>query len=268
MRLVLTGTPATLRVVTAADLPADKNLRSAYFEWCDLSGLDLTPYDMTDAGIVHSDVPGLKLPGIVAPVGQTRNHGLYMRFNTGVKSLVLPPYIPWDCHEMVTALFLQRLARPGGATTRRAILNDIAAWVPANEYRQSWQPAWSIYSTRYSPTAMDLAVTYVCANHPELLAHWEEAKALPLDAGLVTDRVENLPGGLKIDAAFVGSLGLAHLHDRWELARYLESYLPQFFHLDIGPGFAFRVHVWSVTPFQWTYAISDTDDWWLARFGG
>ncbi len=52
MRIVRVGQPGNLYRLQRSDLPRDKDLRQSFLNFVDLSGLDLSEYDLRDADII------------------------------------------------------------------------------------------------------------------------------------------------------------------------------------------------------------------------
>ena len=58
------GTPSTLKLIRAQDLPSDKDMRQWYFRWCRFGGRDLSTYDLRDADILDSNMTNCELGNV------------------------------------------------------------------------------------------------------------------------------------------------------------------------------------------------------------
>ncbi len=239
----------------------DTDLTSGYLERVDLRDLDLTGHIVDDLSIIDADVQGLLLPEGAGWV--------YIRRSRGLMRVRQAPD-PLNHHE-VASLYLRRAQEAVSQRERRIarIAADIGQWV-MDDPRTSWVPGWAVYGEKYGEKATDEAVKFVCANHPNLLAHWEWAKAQPSDPQLVGDQELTLllkNGPITLDSAFLRSLTLAGPpDDRWELARYVEAFLLSNWP-DPKPQ-SVNLYIASVEPFNALLRTDQTDPlWWREKIG-
>lgn len=243
----------------------DTDLRSGYLEGVDLRGLDLTDRAVDDLSIIECDVTGLLLPEGAGWV--------YIRRCTGLMRVRQRPN-PVAVHREVASLYLQRAedARLSGRRRIATIASDIGNWLLSTP-RSSWVPGWAIYSDKYGARETDTAVKFVCANHPNLLEHWEWAKAEPRSTALIADQPLDLGAGNVIDAAFIQELGLGD--DRYEIDRALERYIvglpePERPLLTWGGntftgGNTLRLYTPSLEPLVIRHAIKSDPLWFLGK---
>ncbi len=268
-RVVLTGTPGSLTEVRPQDVPDD--LRDRYFgggPLRDAKGKPLPPAlhltgdwtrkDMTNVSIIHCDVGGWAPPGDpTQPLGYTRNHGMYRRFNVHIEEMIPAPYICWSDHEEIAAFLAQEAKRHERGRNRRIM--ERAVKMLLGDYRQSWAPMLH----KVGPEMLE-AARVAFRTHPELL---EWCERIPAELGQIADAAFSV-GNLRVDAALIAELAplVPHFHDRWAFERLIEERARV---LHPGPLTApLCVHLWRLLPLRGDCTLSDDPDWWLGRFGG
>jgi len=237
MRIVRVGEP--LR-------DSDTDLTSGYLER--VAGLidrDLSSYTVDDLSIIECNVAGLLLPEGDAWV--------YMRRCTGLMRVRQRPD-PVGVPQEIGSLFLRRAQ--DAASQIAGIAADVGNAVMSQEGRLCWEAAWPIYSDKYGQEAMDEAVKFVCADYPNLLAHWERAKLQP--RGLVEDSDPAL-------AALLSARPWTNPDDRYEINQWVEAnyrQLPMLAHFQPDPPARFRFHAYSLDPFVFRAEVTAASDFW------
>ncbi|OGR89983.1 MAG: hypothetical protein A2V88_12315 [Elusimicrobia bacterium RBG_16_66_12] len=133
-RIVLTGTATKLRRLRAADLPADRDLRNSYLRYVDLSGFDLSIYDMRDTDIIDCVGRGVILPDFAAGDLQATDYMQSRRTDwTGAK---IPAIVSSYNHDLVVEVLRQAIPSLSGVPLQAA---QVVANYVSGDYARSWR---------------------------------------------------------------------------------------------------------------------------------
>ena len=124
MRIVLQGTPGNLYVPTAADLPADRDLRQSFFRYVNISGRNLSLYNLQDVDILDSVATNVRLPG-----SQRTDYLMSRRVNWS--GAIIPSDISSYNHDLVVESYRQLSAF-------HPVLSRVIARV-SSSYINSWR---------------------------------------------------------------------------------------------------------------------------------
>lgn len=124
-RVVLTGSPGALYRPTKADLPEDGDARDAFLRYVDLSGLDLSKFDLRNSDILDCDARGVILPA--------DNRTDYMQSRrTNWRNAVIPADVSSYNHDLVVECYRQ-------LNPNHPVLKRVIARVGDGLYDKSWR---------------------------------------------------------------------------------------------------------------------------------
>ena len=170
-RTVLTGTPTTPYTLLPGDLPPDLDLTASFWRWVDLSGFDLSAYNLMDVDILDCTGDGAILP-------EDKTHYLMSRRTTWAGA-----HIPSDvsdlAHDLVVEVLNQHTAPAG---PRKQAVEWVRDHVAA-DYTNSWNTAiWRLVNQRglTRQQVWTTFSTYAFAGYPHLLERLRYELSMPL----------------------------------------------------------------------------------------
>ena len=251
-RIVKTGTPSRLYRLKRNDLPGDKDLTHSFFEYVNLSGFDLSEYDLRDSTIYHCNAHDVKL-------GEGKTNWMESRFTDWTDSDLPSDISDWSWDFIKTIFDQHTPANPRESD----VITKAMAVGQDDTYLHSWNEILHSEETEMGLTRGEVHTTNISlmAGYPRLLSR--------LDKMQTDDRIK--PGSL------VANMDLTHYtppytdveldltpdilntHDRFEQALHLES---------VYPGV--RFYVAANTPFTYVLSLGrdcsvKDDEWWWSE---
>ena len=223
-RIVLTGTPTTLRRLRARDLPVDRDLSYSFWRWVNFSGQDLSAYNMTNMDIIDCQGDLSVLPG------ERRTDGLVSR-RTSWGGVVLPADLSSLEQDLVSEALRQTFPSDN-------IIATVLAYL-AGGYGRSFQD--SIYNARQTlgfqndPVGSNSThiVTGLYARFPRLasrlVSHFQRSAVAATPPDITTDlnRLTFLADKDRLSVNVRAEVEGFSQYDRWAVARALELLLRQ-----------------------------------------
>ena len=260
-RIVLQGTASRLRRLRAADLPADHDLSRSFLRWVDLSGFDLSAYDMEDMDIIDCRAQNVILPGKL---------DYLMSRRTDWTGCAIPADLPSYIHDLVVELFRQRAAQLTGLAQQVA---QALATFTAGSYERSWRNGYDHVMTTFGLTAQETrdVAAQVLAPYPRMLARLDRHLVAGLISAIIPDQRRDLTAIKVIDqtgAERTLNISVVPLSlDRYQAEQNIRNVVVA----GIGP--LGDVKVLQLDPFPIVlvkdYTITpDLPDWWRGAWSG
>ena len=214
MRTIITGTPTQLEKVR--DLPLD--LTHSFFEYVDLSNLDLSKHDLRDATLYHCNASGVTL-------GEGKTNWIESRF-TDWRGATIPADISSYNHDLVSEVYRQAVPQ---STDESRIATKALALVDDKTYLYSWNNTlWRmIHELGLSYRQVNDLNKRIFTGYPRLLER--------LQKHFGRDEINDEPAlsrqNLKqVRVPYGGTLDLSKdilpTHDRYAQSHHLESPYP------------------------------------------
>jgi hypothetical protein len=219
-RVVLTGTPGNLLVVTAAMLPADRDLRGSFFRYVDGRNRNLSQFDLRDIDILDSDMRAVTLP-----TGGKTDYMMSRRTNW--RNAVIPDDLSSYNADLVVEAYRQ-------LAPNNEVLSKVIARISA-DYKNSWQDSIHDVMVQLGVTKEEARTRYnnvVGSRYPRL----RERLRQHVVSNLIKDTPPNtvksasayplaVPQGETIDLSAFPNTGQL---DRYQTALDLEAAYPEY----------------------------------------